>query len=665
MPEILSAHGSKNDIFVAAITPRDFGSDDGLRAFVRRLCDRSGPFGGDGVYLYDAAPEVPRAWFFNPDGSSAEFCGNGMRCLGRVVLDRRGTDVAVIRSGQTEYTVHRGATTPEGVRQVRLEHPMADFAPPEPVVRGHAELAGVRLPGLDPVLEFTAVTVPNPHLVALVDKYVESDLIAMGERVAARRDLFPAGANLSVLLALGRDEIFVRTFERGAGLTLSCGSGMAASRAVWSRLGRADPERAVVVRNAGGMATVSLRARGGWFPVLEGNATFAYRVDLDPAADPAGWAAAAAAREPYPDEVRAYSALEERNAGRLRAAGIETAPRPLPRPPDGQRAGAHRDAERPAGREHLAVDLPRHVCAGADLDAACLEAFQLPVLATAPGYHPARQARPAGQAGRRQDAHVEQPVIQPGRGQQDEASRQQAGVAHHDASRPPSERRAAVQPDREVPWRQRQVRHAGRRVRHPSQPGLGLRSGRADHRGVEADPGHRGEPDPARARPGRARPARARPGRALPGRVRQGQVDPVVPAVEARVDRWAGPGGHAEGSRGQVRRAERHDGQRDAGARQCLGAGPHGAVTPGREHQGRPGHLGRGRRQAVGRLAGPAEPRFPAALGRRLPAPPHEPRRVAQQRPVDHERGHGHGLSWLVSWPEGRPSPPAGASGMA
>ena len=91
MAEILNAHGSLNDIFVAELTPGDFASDTDLRAFVRNLCDRDGPFGGDGVYFYDAAPAVPEAWFFNPDGSAAEFCGNGMRCLGRVILDRKST----------------------------------------------------------------------------------------------------------------------------------------------------------------------------------------------------------------------------------------------------------------------------------------------------------------------------------------------------------------------------------------------------------------------------------------------------------------------------------------------------------------------------------------------------------------------------------------------
>ncbi len=325
MAGILNAHGSKNDIYVAAMTPRDFASEADVQAFVTHLCDRSGPFGGDGVYFYDAGPRVPEAWFFNPDGSAAEFCGNGMRCLGRVILDLRGADAVTVRSGPAEYMVRRGATTTEGVRQIGLEHPAVDFSPRTPVVAGRNPLISARLTELDSVLEFSAVTIPNPHLVALVDNYVEADLIAMGERVAARRDVFPAGANLSVLVPLELDEVFVRTFERGAGLTASCGSGMAASRAVYSRTSRIDPERKVVVRNAGGMATVSLRVREGrWHPVLEGNATFVYRAEVDPGALARGLPVSAE-REFTRDEVRAYAVLDEQNALRLRAVGVEAA----------------------------------------------------------------------------------------------------------------------------------------------------------------------------------------------------------------------------------------------------------------------------------------------------------------------------------------------------
>jgi diaminopimelate epimerase len=306
MAEILKAHGSKNDIFVAQLTPGDFRSDADLREFVRALCDRTGPLGGDGIYFYDAAPSIPEAWFFNPDGSSAEFCGNGMRCLGRVILDQRGAGEAVIRSGSTEYTVSRGETTPEGVSQIRLEHPRVSFGPIEAAI-----------PDLDPALTFTSVTVPNPHLIALTDKYVESGLVAMGETIARRRDLWPAGANLSVLLPVAQDEIFVRTFERGAGLTASCGSGMVAARAVYSRLGHAGPDQPVIIHNAGGVAAVSLR---DWHPILQGNATYLYRADVDPAAP----LPPAVARERFDEESRAYSFFDGQNGQWLSTHHIET-----------------------------------------------------------------------------------------------------------------------------------------------------------------------------------------------------------------------------------------------------------------------------------------------------------------------------------------------------
>jgi diaminopimelate epimerase len=316
MAEILKAHGSQNDIFVAARTPADFASDADLREFVRALCDRDGPLGGDGIYFYDASAAVPQAWFFNPDGSAAEFCGNGMRCLGRVILDLRSVEEASIQSGHTQYKVARAANTQEGVRQITLDHPAVSFD--DEVLAATAPLIEAAIPELDPALAFTAVTIPNPHVVAMVKEYDEAALIAMGETIASRRDLFPAGANLSVLLPVTEDEVFVRTFERGAGLTASCGSGMAAARAVYSRIGYLDPADPVVIRNAGGVATVSLRDNR---PLLTGNATYVYRADVDLTAP----LPPAVAREDCDGESRAYSHFQYQNERWLDAHGIATA----------------------------------------------------------------------------------------------------------------------------------------------------------------------------------------------------------------------------------------------------------------------------------------------------------------------------------------------------
>jgi diaminopimelate epimerase len=314
--ELVKTHGSLNEIFAARATPESFTSDAELRAFVRRVCDRDSWTGGsDGIYFYDAdMAGNAQAWFFNPDGSSAEFCGNGMRGLGRLVLDERGTAAEVISSGGREYTIRRAETTPEGVRQVLLEMPEVSFAPAP----------------TGPFDGYTAVTVPNPHVIALVNEYREPDLIEAGKRAA---DWFPAGANVSFLLPLGGDgtngepgaasadgEVFVRTFERGAGLTPSCGSGVVASRAAYSRVTGLDPALRVVVRNAGGVAAASIRVRdGGWYPVLEGNATVVYRTQADPCGDQAASLDFDAA------ENTAYKALDERNTACLTSGGVVTA----------------------------------------------------------------------------------------------------------------------------------------------------------------------------------------------------------------------------------------------------------------------------------------------------------------------------------------------------
>jgi len=161
----------------------------------------------------------------------------------------------------------------------------------------------------------------------VVEAYSEPDLIELGKRAD---EVFAEGANVSFLQPLAAPEgpapegavaeVFVRTFERGAGLTPSCGSGVVASRAAYSQVTGLDPAQRLVVRNAGGVAAASVQVRDGdWYPVLEGNATVVYRAEVDLAGNQAGpieWAA---------DENAAYATLDERNTARLKEHGIQTA----------------------------------------------------------------------------------------------------------------------------------------------------------------------------------------------------------------------------------------------------------------------------------------------------------------------------------------------------
>ncbi len=323
---LVKTHGSLNEIFALEATPSAWASDADLRAFVRKVCDRDSWTGGsDGIYLYDPTGPNAQAWFFNPDGSSAEFCGNGMRGLGRLILDLRGTDTEVVASGGRDYTVRSAPSTADGVRQVVLELPPLNF--------DDAELPA-------PFEGFTAVTVPNPHVISVVDAYYEPDLIELGKRAD---EVFPEGANVSFLQPLndpnsgvpdaskasavaqarydsGAPEVFVRTFERGAGLTPSCGSGVVASRAAYSKLTGLDPAQRLIVRNAGGVAAASIRVRdGAWHPILEGNATVVYRAETDPRGNLVG------SIEYATEENAAYAALDERNTTFLREHGITAA----------------------------------------------------------------------------------------------------------------------------------------------------------------------------------------------------------------------------------------------------------------------------------------------------------------------------------------------------
>lgn len=288
MPQlpVIKIHGSRNDILFVDGSPDDHFPAQDLARAVELLCDRRKGLGSDGVYfIADNGDGSARAWFFNPDGSPALLCGNGMRGAGRLLLDRHDAEQIVLHSGPHAFTVRDAGATKHGVRQIAVELPPVSFSPADPIVAGaDGPVLDLPLSAYHRSLPVTAVAVPNSHLVSVVDHYDETDLIDTGRRVADAPQAFPIGANVSFILPLRADhaEVYVQTYERGAGLTPSCGSGVAASRAVLSKRGAAAPDLPVTVRNPGGVARTWLQERDGvWQPVLEGNATIVYRAEVD------------------------------------------------------------------------------------------------------------------------------------------------------------------------------------------------------------------------------------------------------------------------------------------------------------------------------------------------------------------------------------------------
>jgi diaminopimelate epimerase len=239
------------------------------------LCDRSGLLGADGVYFVDRSRRPAVAAYYNSDGSAAEYSGNGLRCVGRMLLELEDRDVTQVVSGGTLFEVENLPLSREGVRNVAVR----STAP----VRFGPHVDSI-LPGFGSGLRFTILAAPNPHLVAIVDHHDEGILEKIGQLAKQNRALFPAGVNTSLAMKASDDprDFYVRTYERGAGFTASCASAAAASAATLVRLGLAPLSDQIQIRNLGGPLRISINETAeGLSATQSGNATYVYRTEAD------------------------------------------------------------------------------------------------------------------------------------------------------------------------------------------------------------------------------------------------------------------------------------------------------------------------------------------------------------------------------------------------
>lgn len=272
--DIIKCHGSGNDF--ALIDARGLDLPDTAWADVARaLADRAGPVGGDGILLLtDGAGAAAFGMrIFNADGSEPETCLNGLRCVARAGLEALGLDTATVRLKTSEAEVARDADLAPGVYTVRETAGPATLAVADWPLHGEGEQIVDRpITRLLPTLAFTAVAIPNPHLIAFVDEVDEAELVRIGAICEAAPDWLPNRANVSFVHMRNDREVYVRTFERGVGLTNACGSAMGASIFVAGLTGRLPFDQPITVRNRGGLVRASASADG--MVTLSGNATF-------------------------------------------------------------------------------------------------------------------------------------------------------------------------------------------------------------------------------------------------------------------------------------------------------------------------------------------------------------------------------------------------------
>jgi diaminopimelate epimerase len=239
MITFLKMHGLGNDFVVLDGRQGALPLDADL---VRRLGDRHRGIGFDQLALLTSSEIADVAVrFYNTDGSEAGACGNASRCIAALVgreLDRRQVTLATAGGVLPSRLLDDG--------RIAVDMPPPRLAWQDVPLAGPADTLEVDLDvaGLPPAV---ALSMGNPHVVLFVD---DVDLAERHGAALERHALFPDRANIGFAQVLGPERIRLRVFERGAGLTLACGSGACAALVAAVRRGLVA-ERATMVLDGG------------------------------------------------------------------------------------------------------------------------------------------------------------------------------------------------------------------------------------------------------------------------------------------------------------------------------------------------------------------------------------------------------------------------------
>jgi diaminopimelate epimerase len=260
-------HGIGNDFLIVDLRTASPAEAAAVQAPDRviALCDRRFGVGGDGVLaVLPSATADARMRVLNSDGSEAEMCGNGIRCVAKELYDRGGVrkpEIAIetgagrlICAIDAEGGRARSVTVAMGApRLLRGEIPMAG-PPAERCIEQALELAGS-------ARAITCVSMGNPHAVAFVDSRDAAMALAssLGTQVE-HHAWFPNRTNAEFASVKHRREIDLVVWERGCGITLACGTGACATVVAAVVTGRADEATPVRVNLPGGSLEITVQA---------------------------------------------------------------------------------------------------------------------------------------------------------------------------------------------------------------------------------------------------------------------------------------------------------------------------------------------------------------------------------------------------------------------
>ena len=234
-------HGTGND-FVIVEGARAESDSTKWPSIAQSVCSRRFGVGADGILVVRPSDTAAlRMQIFNPDGSEAEMCGNGIRCVAKYAVERGliedaaatngdGVHIETLAGVMTVWPLHADDASPR-IDAVRVAMGAPVLTPREiPVaLDGPEPIANYALDVGGHSFRLSFVSMGNPHAIAFLDTPVEAFPLETVGPEMEHHPLYPERVNFEIANLMARDRMSIRVWERGAGLTMACGTGACAA----------------------------------------------------------------------------------------------------------------------------------------------------------------------------------------------------------------------------------------------------------------------------------------------------------------------------------------------------------------------------------------------------------------------------------------------------
>ncbi len=228
-------HGLGNDYLYY------YGELQQVEEWAKKLSDRHFGIGSDGIITISESRIADfKMRIFNADGSEAKMCGNGIRCVGKYVYEKGYTN----KEKLTIETLSGIRTLELKVSDNQVESVKVDMGIAKVQPENSLLINGEQI-------EFTQVSMGNPHAIIFVDDAENAPLETIGAAME-KHNFFPEGTNVEFVQKLDENILRMRVWERGSGITMACGTGACAAVAAAVASGMCLAQKEITVRLDGG-----------------------------------------------------------------------------------------------------------------------------------------------------------------------------------------------------------------------------------------------------------------------------------------------------------------------------------------------------------------------------------------------------------------------------